>query len=248
MIELAARVFEVPPAQAVRRLVAAGVPIPADRSDVASINKYVVAHPQMRNRLMDFWRKCREYLPRAGSIELLGLRSRFHLKSHITSERWTTGPGNLFGANACANIERVFLPKLSAKSWKEKQLGGGRTFKGGGWKEALVVPFFDLPDRICGLYCVGRDGTKNDTVFRVPHIGNGQIPHEAGLACLWAVERAQEFGNYLFACGDPMVALRLHIRHYASASVPLPLVAYYDGPKARTCGGWKAVERQRSAR
>ena len=68
MIELAAHTWEVSPAQAVRRLAAAGVPIPHD-IDTASINKYVVAHPHTRNRLLDFWRRCREYLPQADSSE-----------------------------------------------------------------------------------------------------------------------------------------------------------------------------------
>lgn len=245
MIELAARVWEVSPGQALRRLAEEGVPIPRESIDATSINKYVVAHPQTRNRLLDFWRKCREYLPQAQSSEILGLKERFRLRTHLSKATWMSGLGNMVGANTCAAIEHVFLPKLSKKSWKQKQLGGGRTFHGGGWKEALVVPYFDLPDRICGLYCVGRNGQKGDTVFRVPHIGRGTLPHEAGLACLWAVEQAQEFGNNVFACGDPMLALRLHMRHYTSASVPLPLVAYYDGLRARTQGAWKAIEHKK---
>lgn len=245
MIELAAAVWKVSPAVAVRRLVAAGIPIPEDRVDAGTINRYVVAHPQYRNRMTGFWAKAREYLAKTGSPVLTGLRAKFRFDVAMSPGRWLEGPGNMVGAYPHLAIESVFAPKSVIGG---RCVSDVRLFKGRGWSDVLVVPHYDLPGRICGFLMVGRNGLQEDRVFRVPCMRNQSQKHpggyaEGGLACFWAVQNSHGmFGDHVVACGDPFLALRLHARHFASARTALPLVAYYDGRTARTRQAWAALD------
>lgn len=244
MIELVAAVWQVSPAVAVRRLHGMGVPIPADRVDPAVINKYVVEHPQYRNRMVSFWGKAREYLPKSNSPVLTALRDKFRVSSTISAERWLEGPGNLLGAYPHLGIEKVFVPNSVIGG---RCVGEGRMFKGRQWSDVLVVPHHDLPGRICGFLFVGRAGGKDDRVFRVPYMRNygAKLPSyaEGGLSCFWAVQNSHGmFGEHVVACGDPFLAMRLHVRHFATARTALPLIAYHDGPTARTRLAWRAMD------
>lgn len=243
MIELAAAVWDVSPGVAVRRLHRLGVPIPTDRVDPAVINKYVAEHPQYRNRMVAFWMKAREYLPKTGSPVLTALRDRFRLSSTMSTSRWLEGPGNLVGAYPHLAIERVFAPNSVIDG---RCVSDVRIFKGRKWSDVLVVPHHDLPGRVCGFLFVGRQGGRDDRAFRVPHIRNhGCNPPsyaEGGLACFWAVQNSHGMlAEHVVACGDPFLAMRLHVRHFATARTALPLVAYHDGATARTQGAWAAL-------
>lgn len=244
MIELVAAVWKVSPGVAVRRLHQMGIPIPEDRVDAAVINRYVVDHPQYRNRILSFWLKAREYLPKTGSPVLTALRDKFRLNSVMSNARWLEGPGNLVGAYPHLAIEKVFAPNSVVDG---RCVSDARIFKGRKWSDVLVVPHHDLPGRICGFLFVGRQGSRDDKAFRVPHIrnygGHGPSYAEGGLACFWAVQNSHGMlSNHIVACGDPFLAMRLHVRHFATARTALPLIAYHDGTNARTQTAWKALE------
>lgn len=244
MIELAAAAWDVSPAVAVRRLAAAGIPIPADRADPAVINKYVVEHPQYRNRMTAFWGKAKDYLAKTASPTLTGLREKFRINGAMSQARWLEGPGNLVGAYPHLAVEAVFAPKSVIGG---RCVSDVRLFKGRNWSDVLVVPHHDLPGRICGFLFVGRQGFTADKVFRVPHMRNygpGAPSYaEGGLSCFWAVHNSHGmFGDHVVACGDPFLAMRLHVRHFASARTALPLVAFHDGPTARTRTAWRALD------
>jgi len=244
MIELAAAVWDVPPAVAVRRLAADGIPIPKDRIDPATINKYVVDHPEYRGRVNALWNKARETLPRTASPTVRGLRERFRLASPMPLSRWDAGPGNMVGAATHLGVEKVFCPK---SVYGGRCNSVARTFTGRGWGDLLVVPHHDLPGRVCGFLFVGRQGKTEDFVYRVPNMSNrgaaSSTPSEGGLACYWAVEHScGMFGDHVVACGDPFLALRLQVRHYAAAKIPLPLVAFRDTPGTRTRTAWQSLE------
>lgn len=244
MIELAAAVWDVPTAVAVRRLAAEGIPLPADRVDPANINKYVVAHPEYRARVTELWHKAKETLPRTASPTVRALREKFRLSSPMPLSRWDGGPGNMVGAVHRLVVEETFCPKSVSNGRCQTSV---RAFKGLGWGDVLTVPHYDLPGRICGFLFVGRTGKSEDFVYRVPNMdyrgGHARTPSEGGLACYWAVANSQGmFGDHVVACGDPFLALRLQVRHYAAAKIPLPLVAYRDGPGTRTAAAWQSLE------
>jgi hypothetical protein len=242
MIELAAAAWKVGPHAAVLRLLAEGVSLPEERSTPEAIATYVRHHPQYRNKLRDFWRRCREYLLQPQSKYLARLRAALRLVSTMSPERWAAGPGNLMGAYPCREVEKVFHGRVN--------VAADRTFPNiREWSEVLVFKYEDVPDRPSGFYMIGRQGTSADVVFRIPHRlhPNGQRPRpyeEAGLHGLWAVEESHgEFGKYVVAVNSPLLSMRLQLRRFHGAGRPLPLVAFYDGPRALTHVAWDCLDR-----
>lgn len=244
MIELAAACWDVSPATAVRKLIKSGIPIPPERAEQSVINKYVVEHPQYRNRLNSFLDKAGEYLPKTDSPVLNGLREKFRLASQMSQSRWIAGPGQMMGAYPHLAVEKVFMPNSVIGG---RCVSDTRMFKGRKWGDVMVIPHYDLPGRVCGFLFVGRGGNRGDMVFRIPNIQNNgaNVPTyaEGGLACHWAIENSHGmFGDHVVACGDPYLAMRLHIRHFSVSKTPLPLIAYHDGGTARTSAAWKSLD------
>jgi len=238
MIELAARAWGCGPDAAVQRLVAEGVPLPEDKITSAQVSYYVRHRPESQKRLRDFRDYTRDYLAKVRSNYLGSLRAVLRLTSQLTGERWTAGPGRLFGACHRKKVEQTFNPGHS---------GLNKTFRGEGWTEVLAFPFEDVPDRICGFLFVGRHGGKGDSVFRTPealnysHMKASDRP-EAGLFGLSTVEDSKAiFGNFVVGVDDPCLVLRLQLRHFRTAAASLPLVAFHDSPRGLTRWGWRCL-------
>lgn len=241
MIELAAAVWEVPPAAAVRRLADAGIPFPHAKIAADRVAVYADRFPGGRTRMDAFWARAKAYLPRAASAELSVVRERLRFHTTMSPDRWNAGPANLVGASTAVATTAVFWPSQQDPG---RLIGGAvRLFRGTPCRECVVVPHYDLPGRICGLYIVGRRGRPGDRVFKPFQPVSTARVQEAGLACFWAVHKAGgAFGSHVFACPDTALAVRLHIRHFNAAGSPLPLVAFYDGAGARTISAWKALD------
>jgi hypothetical protein len=242
-VELAGLAWKLPPAAALLRLEREGVPLGERPLTAEDVEAYVATELHYRARAAALWQGCREYLSRAGSRELAALRTRFRLQTGLSPERWDAGPANLVGGIPHREVDKVFFPD-SLKPSGENQ-SGGRTFKGGGWGDVLVVPFHAAPGRISGFYCVGRRGGAKDRVFRPAAGRDGVVAREAGLAGLWTVENpTPSFRHHVFAVDDPMLACRLQVRHFGTDSRPLPLVAFYQDRTRRTDLAWAALGRR----
>ncbi len=241
MIELAAAAWGVSPGVAVRRLAAEGFPIPEGLTDAATIKKYTTTYPRKRARMLDLFVEAAKYLPRAGGQALTHLRTRFRLAADIPAERWLAGPGNMVGAYPYMKVELAFYPKgmdtgrFTVSPWR-------RVFPGRGWGDVLVVPHHDLPGRVCGFTFVGRGGEAADRRFKATRPRLAGRPAEGGLTCFWAVDNSHGMlGEHVVACDDTFLALRLHVRHFATARTALPLVAFTDTPDVRTERAWQAL-------
>jgi hypothetical protein len=71
----------------------------------------------------------------------------------------------------------------------------------------------------------------------------GKTMHEGGLGCYWAAENSfGMLGDKIVAVSDDFLALRMHVRHFATARTALPLVAYTDMPRARTHKAWQSLD------
>ena len=121
-----------------------------------------------------------------------------------------------------------------------------KIFPGVGWGEVLVIPYYDMPGRICAFYFIGRGGRPEDRRFCVPRIfSQGYLAHgnvEAGLAGLDTIENA--YGRYngcVLALADPFNALQLQMRHLHISLRPLPIVTWYDGKSERTQRTWQLL-------
>lgn len=245
MIELVAAAWKVDVGAAVSRLAAEGVDFPGRMLEPEVVAAYAKYGPKSRARMAAFAAAAGKHLPRANSRELTALRERMRLSSHLVNSRWDVGPANMFGGAACKDVTRACIPRFAEGP---AVTAHDRVFVGGNWREVLVVPFYDLPGRVCAVYCVGRNATRADRVFRrAPGFGSRRNTvlgtAEAGLACHWAIEHSRAtFGGHLFACGDAFLAARLHLKHFNMSNRPLPLVAYYDGPEGVTKKAWRSVE------
>lgn len=242
MIELAAAYWNTDITTAVHKLYAAGLPLSEKYITAEGIARYRKCYVKRRRTIKKLWLRSQEYMLSNESPQISFLREKFRVHTQIPNTRWKIGPGNMIGAFRSLDIEKAFNASGVIDG---RCVSPDRVFKGGKWKDVLVVPYHDLPDRICGFLFIGRHGERQDFIFYNPRLATRVAPHhyrEAGLACFWAVEHSHNMcGDHIVACGDAMLACRLHLRHFNQANTALPLVAYYDGSRARTVQAWKAI-------
>lgn len=230
MIELVAKARGLTVPAAVRKIAAEGVPLPDDVMTPAVINRYAKEHPGYRKRLDEFWGKAQKYLLRATSRPLAALRSHLRVHTHLPESRWTSGPGHLIGGLPTDVIATFFEPGFMSRKHKGRKL-----FPGWLWTDALVVPHYNGPDRICGFLFVGRNASPQDFIFRSSGIWNDTLTKEAGLAGVPSLSLCRSpFGEYAIVFDDPFLATRLQIRHAATSNDLLPLLAFHDGLRMRT--------------
>lgn len=248
MIQLAERTWKTSTGAALRKLQDRGLNVPDEILAQTALDKYADDYTGKRARINQLAADASVYLRTQTSKGLNALREKFRLRTDMSESRWADGPGRMMGGYPFIEVEKVFCPGSVVGN---KCQSAARCFKGGGWGDVVVVPYFDLPGRICGFLFVGRNGEKDDYVFRVvqqrpdkPPGRNGQprAESEGGLACLWAAnEPNAKLGGYAVAMADTMLALRLQVRHYAGARRPLPLMSYRDSAGVRTKAAWEAL-------
>ncbi|HLJ91619.1 MAG TPA: hypothetical protein VKU02_00365 [Gemmataceae bacterium] len=259
LIELAAAVWGMSLTATVNRLVRLGAPLPAQAVTTQAVDAYVRDYPAYRQRFLNLWTQAQQALPpRTLRPAINALLHRLHLVSRLGRERWQQGPGQLLGVLPKEAVEACFCPGSTgqggagAKQRYQLNPSGGRVFSGPGWSDVLAVPYADLPGRFCAWQFIGRQAAAADRVFRplrlLTRSGSNQYQRqpplyaEAGLAGLSTVESAALYwGGAVFAVDDVVLALRLQLRHFVSNLRPLPLVSWYDGPRARTQQAWQAL-------
>lgn len=248
-IELAAAVWECSPGVAVRRLAASGVPFSAEETMPETIAAYAATYPQRRKWIERFWASCRSYAEQPNPM-LNQLRHKLKIQTTLSQERWAAGPGMLLGGNCRTEIERLgvenhhVIPGSTAR-----KRGNVRTILSGNWRswqEALTIPFYDLPGRICGFQFSGSSGRIRDRVYHSVHaacLGKRDRLFEGGLAGWPMINKADpNFGKHVTVCDDAFLAVRLQVRHAMTSNVLLPLLAFCDAPQARTSRAvWRAV-------
>lgn len=157
-----------------------------------------------------------------------------------SQDRWLAGAGRFVGMVNRHDLEHQLRP-LSRRS---------EDFSGPGWEDLAIFPAWDLPGRICGLGCLGREG-KDPQDLRYRHLlagsrGGRYQRHEdmarveAGLFMLPAVlgPPHPEFGDTVFAIGSVVAAARLHIRHLLDNVTVLPIVAWWASNRHATYQTW----------
>lgn len=248
LIELAAAVWGMQPDTALIRLREIGLPLPEEIVAPDRLDDYLVQHIQYRRHMQQAWQQARECWNQSRSPAISSLRARFRLNNDNPREQWVAGAGQLIGCLPCSYVEKLFCPK-SADTGSQHPFHGygcnpsaGRVFKGKGWDEVLTIPYYDLPERISSFLFIGRQGGEEDCVFRVLRHGfsRGTVP-EAGIAWLPIIMR-QPLSRTFVAVSDPLLALRMQVRHTQTSLHLLPLLAWHDGPQARTAAAWKVLE------
>ena len=166
MIELAAKVWGLSVAAAILKLVQKGFDLPTDPE---TIRGYLAEHINYRKKLNRLWEQAQSYVYHR-STTLRALLSKLRLPNEISVDRWDAGPATLLGGAKCDDIEQTFSPgsmRTAESSQNAVCTSSARTFKGGGWREALTIPFFAAPGRICAFGFIGRRGDMTkDYAFR----------------------------------------------------------------------------------
>ena len=233
MIELAAKVRKLSIKGTILRLAQCGFDLPTDPE---SVHGYLVEHANYRKRLNRLWLQAQPYLYQH-STTLRSLLSELSLPDTFPLDRWNAGPAKFLGGERRQVIEETFSPgsmRTAESSQTAVCTSSARTLKGGNWQEAMVMPFYAAPGRICAFGFIGRrrDMTTN-YAFRCARVTVASPPrhHEAGVAMHPDVhEAAIDWQHTIFAVSDPLVYLHLQLGQFQHSNLPLPLVLWQDSP------------------
>ena len=248
MIELIAKASHLSIEGTVHLLTQQGFELP---TEPAIIKGYKEQHVGYRLRLNRLWRQAQSYLYHS-STDLRSLLSELQLPYEFPAEHWDAGPAKILGGEQCPTIEKAMLPGSvvcctgSQSPWCRSET---RVFKGGKWKEALMMPFYVLPGRISAFGLLGRQGRiPEDYLVRTAHISvaNRAEYREVGLAMHPdAPKLAVNWQRTVFAVEDPLTYLYMHLKHFQQSNEALPLVLWHDRPDRpyrRTQRAWEMFD------
>lgn len=246
MIELAAVMWKISPLNTLRKLKEMGFEIPEAVLVEGATESYERKHIDARRRTRQFWRQALRYFVESADPSLRGLQAHLGVQDHL-APAWQYRGARFIGA---ADAQEIRGFHLAEQRYESKHARPRRLlFRGQGWKDVIVVPFWDLPGRICGFLYIGRQGREEDIIYHhtpefVPRGKTGQHHCiEAGitmpLAVLQSEFRHPMFGNTVFVMDDPIMALRLQLRHMRHTQVPLALIGTWDEPRYRTKNVWE---------
>jgi hypothetical protein len=231
-IELAARVWRIGIEAAVLKLMTVGVRFPADVDDSA-IADYARGHVGTRARIEALWQAAStgtDMLP-----DVLGVFARGLGIPATRPPDWSRRGGQFIGVLDWLPVIRCFQPAQIVDD-RVRQSGGDRIFKGKGWGPLLVIPYRDLPGRICGLLMIGREARyPEDFIYKSSFaIRRCEADQEYGVSMLEAILRPHPtLGNTVFACTDAALAIRLQLAHFIEHGYPLPLVGTWGDATSR---------------
>lgn len=145
-------------------------------------------------------------------------------KAYLTvvtdKERWKSRLGRFAGVVHKSAYEKAFRSR-----W-QKTSGQYALFPGYKWADVIVVPFYDMPGRVCGCWAFGRE---NETVFEVfSHVPpKSHRTWETGFGFMDAVTNGPDptFGDTVFVMNDTLIALKIHDKTFQSSDRPLPVLA-----------------------
>ena len=255
MIELAAAVWKLEIADTLQRLAAQGLSLPEDACTDASIQRHVRDHVTLRRRVNTFWDECRRRYPQSSVVELRDLQRKFNGSTNF-ADGWFDRGGRLVGASHVRDAEARLTPSQQPPAGVSPlTLGmtarGSAVFKGGKWSWAIVIPYYDVPGRICGFVFAGREGNveKGDWVYlplrRYP---DKKVASEAGAAWLETTLLPPHpiLGTTVFAFTRPDLALLLQLRNAKDSSRLLPLTATWDDQLRVTTDVWQGLTPERT--
>jgi len=233
MLELAAKVWKLSFQETILRLENNGVNFPANaatQEEIAAYKKTVI-EPQIRAHKL----QNDSSITLSRGLDIKIIQNKLGLSNALSQTVWRDRMGQFIGAVDFVRAVQTYIPSVVDK--RAAVTTAGCLFKGKGWSNVLVIPFYDMPERICGFLFVGRKAEKTDVIYR-PIYSAQRNQHtaqsiEAGL-CMYDVLNKQTafkhiFKNNVFVTVNPFDALRLQNRHMRDSSLPLPIVGSYQG-------------------
>jgi hypothetical protein len=117
--------------------------------------------------------------------------------------------------------------------------GKRRLFHGAGWDDALVMPYYDIADRICGILFVARNSDPQNweiaSAYKRCSFGcSNKRVREAGVAMLPVLAHPfYPVANKVFLLDRPGLAFQLYGRWIRDHTRPLPIVLAHFSPQVQ---------------
>jgi len=245
MIDLAASVWKLPLPETLLKITESQIAVPDGTFTDERIRKHVDEIVARRDTMRGLWanaqRNLESHSRTPGHNFLL---TRFHLTINLSPELWRRGPGKILGASLAGLASKAFCPRTTVPGVNRMlRHSGTPLFRGRGWNEILVVPYYDLPDRLSAFFFVGRRGSKEDMVVKSIESMKGGLRgrDEVGLAGLDCVMPSDASNATVIAVNSPMLLARIQVRNAKNSMNPLPMVAYHHGETQWTHRAWQLL-------
>jgi len=236
MIELAGSAWKLNVRATCRRLDQAGYDLASEMPLTDAIEVYERKFIAVRETAAKFWEGCQKHFAAGVDSQLRHLQQRIGAGNSNLGQLWADHGGEVLGSCHYLEPDTVFNNRGEYRLRTGAGRAGSKYFKGRGWDNCLVVPFWRLPDRLGGFLFIGRDlDPEKDFVYiPVKEGGYGELTSnrkfDAGVGMLPSVfaKPNPKLGNTLVVTNDVLTAVRLQIRHLKSHAALLPIVCTYD--------------------
>jgi hypothetical protein len=227
MIQLASKCWGLSIPTTIKKLVAAGVSIPDERTTENYIRYYETNHVDLPITIEAAMNDS------FGKIHLQGLVSilkQYGWRIEGSSEWRRKGASKLVAGMHYSDIEAMLWPGTykSGGMTPGKYVNNpskSRIFTGRNWGDVLVLPHYDVPGRICALKIIGRKAEPDsDVLFK--NVLWHQPRTEAGLSAHPSVLTGE--GDTVFGFRDHAAAVRLQMRHMGMNPHPLQIVLWHS--------------------
>ena len=221
--------------------------------DPVIVSRYEETHLRHRERIQDLWQKAQQRLPLQDTEQLVELCQKVGGRTAMPSPVWFERAGRFLGgchANDVRMALQYHMCQKRIKLGQDLNAGRSRVFVGKGWDDVLVIPFYTAPGRINAFMFVGRDATDpEDFVFKrvTPIISQFECKDQApmwdsGLTMYETLMRDhQKFGTTAFILNDPILALKLQLRHLRDSNTPLPICGSIIDGKVSNRWVWRSM-------
>lgn len=105
-----------------------------------------------------------------------------------------------------------------------------KRFAGDDWGALAIIPFFDVPEHITGLLCIGKTAAPEHQIY----LPLSAEPGLGFLSYVWSTWPHATCYNTLFVTLDPLLAAQIHIQQSRTELPPWPVVLAREPPTAQT--------------
>jgi hypothetical protein len=246
LVGLAERTWSVDSTEAIAKIKSFGIPMYAPEYDPLR-PRILLA----RTRALDFWKNASSR-PISGSLDVATLVGQFGWRCRAPQERRAETVGSLYGWSSSSDLEALNPYGESPHDFSFRDATSG-------WGDCLILPFHDLPGRICGMLAIGKKEGKVEYYYKRLNVsgpdsrgGTHSPVIEAGL-CMHplAVFSGRRWHYRMIATRNAELAIRLQCMQLENDPMPLPLAIWQNNrygrlaQKISTNNSWSQLYRRR---
>ena len=244
-VELTAAVGNISLGTATLKLATRGLPIPDELLTDESIERHN-KKIDLRKRTMAFWNAARASTHDVGNVGPAHRKLGVPAGATLVPE-WSRRGGRFVGHCKSIDVETLLRPGVLDYRLRAGRNGTGNVgwqplFTGRGWRDLVVVAYQDVPGRVSGLLLIGREANWPEDFVFAPTQPRGK-PWSIGVAMLEAaLSLHREFGAAVMVIEDPVLAVRIQLRHLIASDTPLPVVGAWGRSELQSI--WATLPRR----